>query len=113
MRRKVRKDLKSHFVSPCYGPERGRSPKTFESIAFDRAGSFFAGIELAQMPPFAMKAVLYEAFSDPPRIVNVPDPAPEPHGVVVKVMATGVCRSDWHGWVGHDPGYQASPCAGP
>ena len=27
---------------------------------------------------------------------------PEPHGVVVKVMATGVCRSDWHGWVGHD-----------
>jgi alcohol dehydrogenase len=24
------------------------------------------------------------------------------HGVVVKVQATGVCRSDWHGWVGHD-----------
>jgi alcohol dehydrogenase len=50
-----------------------------------------------------MKAVLYEAFAEPPRIVKFPDPAPEPHGVVVKVMATGVCRSDWHGWVGHDP----------
>jgi alcohol dehydrogenase len=50
-----------------------------------------------------MKAVLYEAFSEPPRIVKVPDPTPERHGVVVKVKATGVCRSDWHGWVGHDP----------
>ena len=50
-----------------------------------------------------MKAVLYEAFSEPPRIANVADPTPAAHGVVVKVMATGVCRSDWHGWVGHDP----------
>lgn len=49
-----------------------------------------------------MKAVVYEAFSAPPTIQNVPDPTPEAHGVVVKVMATGVCRSDWHGWVGHD-----------
>ena len=50
-----------------------------------------------------MKAVLYEVFSAPPKLVAVPDPTPESHGVVVKVMATGVCRSDWHGWVGHDP----------
>lgn len=49
-----------------------------------------------------MKAVIYEAFSAPPQIRNVPDPTPDAHGVVVKVMATGVCRSDWHGWVGHD-----------
>ena len=49
-----------------------------------------------------MKAVLYEAFSQPPKLANVPDPTPEPHGVVVRVGATGVCRSDWHGWVGHD-----------
>lgn len=53
-----------------------------------------------------MKAVVYEAFSAPPRLQNVPDPAPEAHGVVVKVMATGVCRSDWHGWVGHDTDIQ-------
>jgi alcohol dehydrogenase len=50
-----------------------------------------------------MKAVLYEAFSAPPKLVTVSDPTPENHGVVVKVMATGVCRSDWHGWVGHNP----------
>lgn len=49
-----------------------------------------------------MKAVVYEAFSTPPQLVEVPDPTPEPGGVVVKVMATGICRSDWHGWVGHD-----------
>jgi alcohol dehydrogenase len=49
-----------------------------------------------------MKAVVYEAFSAPPQLQNVADPTPESHGVVVKVMATGVCRSDWHGWVGHD-----------
>jgi len=49
-----------------------------------------------------MKAVIYEVFSVLPEVKNVPDPKPETHGVVVKVMATGVCRSDWHGWVGHD-----------
>lgn len=53
-----------------------------------------------------MKAVVYEAFSAPPQLKNVPDPTPKAHGVVVKVMATGVCRSDWHGWVGHDPDIQ-------
>ena len=49
-----------------------------------------------------MKAVMYEAFGARPQLVRLPDPSPEPHGVVVKVEATGVCRSDWHGWVGHD-----------
>jgi len=53
-----------------------------------------------------MKAVMYEAFGVPPGLKNVPDPNPEADGVVVKVMATGVCRSDWHGWVGHDPDIQ-------
>ena len=49
-----------------------------------------------------MRAVLYDAFGHRPKLVSLPDPSPEPHGVVVKVEATGVCRSDWHGWVGHD-----------
>nr|WP_273422785.1 zinc-dependent alcohol dehydrogenase family protein [Halomonas sp.] len=53
-----------------------------------------------------MKAVVFEQFSTPPTIQQVPDPTPEPHGVVVKVMANGVCRSDWHGWMGHDPDIQ-------
>lgn len=50
-----------------------------------------------------MKAVVYESFSATPKIMNVDDPTPENHGVVIKVEATGVCRSDWHGWMGHDP----------
>jgi len=49
-----------------------------------------------------MKAMLYERFSAAPRIMDVPDPTPEVHGVVVKVEATGICRSDWHGWQGDD-----------
>ena len=49
-----------------------------------------------------MKAVLIEKFQQAPKLVTVDDPIPEPHGVVVKVEATGVCRSDWHAWMGHD-----------
>ena len=51
-----------------------------------------------------MKAVLFEQFGQAPRVENVPDPTPTAQGVVVKVEATGLCRSDWHGWIGHDPG---------
>jgi len=50
-----------------------------------------------------MKAVVYEQFGQPPRVQNVPDPTPATEGVVIKVEATGLCRSDWHGWMGHDP----------
>ncbi|EGR0266514.1 zinc-dependent alcohol dehydrogenase family protein [Vibrio alginolyticus] len=49
-----------------------------------------------------MKAVVIEKFSSIPEIKNVPDPTPASHGVVIKVEATGVCRSDWHCWQGHD-----------
>jgi alcohol dehydrogenase len=49
-----------------------------------------------------MKAVLFENFQEAPKLVTVDDPSPETHGVVLKVAATGVCRSDWHGWMGHD-----------
>lgn len=49
-----------------------------------------------------MKAVLFEKFAEAPKVVTVSDPTPEAHGVVIKVEATGVCRSDWHGWMGHD-----------
>ena len=50
-----------------------------------------------------MKAVWYEAFGGPVQVTSVADPTPELHGVVVQVKASGVCRSDWHGWMGHDP----------
>jgi alcohol dehydrogenase len=50
-----------------------------------------------------MKAVLYDQFGKMPEIRSVPDPSPPDNGVVIKVEATGLCRSDWHGWMGHDP----------
>jgi alcohol dehydrogenase len=50
-----------------------------------------------------MRAVIYEQFGQRPRLTTVPDPAPPAHGAVIEVHATGVCRSDWHGWMGHDP----------
>jgi len=49
-----------------------------------------------------MKAALYSAFKGPISIQQLPDPTPVPDGVVLEVGATGVCRSDWHGWMGHD-----------
>ena len=50
-----------------------------------------------------MKAVVYERFGVAPTLQRVADPAPEIHGVVIKVEASGVCRSDYSGWKGHDP----------
>ncbi len=50
-----------------------------------------------------MRAIIYHSFQGTPGIETVPDPTPLAHGVVLKVKATGLCRSDWHGWMGHDP----------
>ena len=50
-----------------------------------------------------MRALVYEAFGGPLQVQEVSEPVPAPAGVVVRVGATGVCRSDWHGWQGHDP----------
>jgi alcohol dehydrogenase len=38
-----------------------------------------------------------------PELAQVADPACPPDGVVIAVGASGVCRSDWHAWKGHDP----------
>ena len=50
-----------------------------------------------------MKAAVYDEFEGPVEIRKVEDPVPSDTGVVLRVAATGVCRSDWHGWMGHDP----------
>ncbi|MGW7046008.1 zinc-dependent alcohol dehydrogenase family protein [Streptomyces avermitilis] len=50
-----------------------------------------------------MRAVVFERFGEPAEVREVADPEPSEHGVVVRVEATGLCRSDWHGWMGHDP----------
>lgn len=49
-----------------------------------------------------MKALLVESFQQKPLITQVPDPIVPEGGVILKVEATGICRSDWHGWMGHD-----------
>lgn len=51
-----------------------------------------------------MRAVLYESFGGVPRVVDVPRPDPGEGGVLIQVLATGLCRSDVHAWAGHDPG---------
>ncbi|MFD6182790.1 zinc-dependent alcohol dehydrogenase family protein [Streptomyces goshikiensis] len=50
-----------------------------------------------------MRAVVFERYGEPAEVREVPEPGPAPGGVVVRVEATGLCRSDWHGWMGHDP----------
>jgi D-arabinose 1-dehydrogenase-like Zn-dependent alcohol dehydrogenase len=50
-----------------------------------------------------VRAVVFDEFGGRPEVRSVPDPAVPVDGVVVRVEATGLCRSDWHGWQGHDP----------
>ena len=50
-----------------------------------------------------MRAAVYTEFQQPPTIEDVPDPVPTENGVVIAVKACGICRSDWHGWMGNDP----------
>lgn len=49
-----------------------------------------------------MRALVFEEFGGPATVREVPDPVPADHAAVVRVEATGLCRSDWHGWAGHD-----------
>jgi alcohol dehydrogenase len=49
-----------------------------------------------------MRAAVYNEFRKPLQIQNLADPIPPDNGVVIQVKATGLCRSDWHGWMGHD-----------
>ena len=50
-----------------------------------------------------MRAAVYRSFSGPIVVEdNIPRPKVPHDGVLIAVQATGVCRSDWHGWKGHD-----------
>ncbi|WP_299169179.1 zinc-dependent alcohol dehydrogenase family protein [uncultured Arthrobacter sp.] len=49
-----------------------------------------------------MRAVVIDQVKGKPEVREVPTPTAVPGGVVVKVMATGLCRSDWHAWAGHE-----------
>ena len=50
-----------------------------------------------------MKALVFESFGQAPKVAQVPDPDTPEQGILLEVKASGICRSDWHGWMGHDP----------
>lgn len=47
-----------------------------------------------------MKAAVLEAFEQPLVVQTMPDPELTPQGAIIRVQANGVCRSDWHAWMG-------------
>ncbi len=49
-----------------------------------------------------MRAAIFEKFKAPLEVRQVADPACPADGVIVRVKACGVCRSDWHAWTGAD-----------
>lgn len=51
----------------------------------------------------------FDLFGGELDVRDLTDPTPARHGVVVRVEATGLCRSDWHGWQGHDPDIKVLP----
>ncbi|MCB0669391.1 MAG: alcohol dehydrogenase catalytic domain-containing protein [Saprospiraceae bacterium] len=53
--------------------------------------------------PSTMRAIYYDQFGMQPVVKSVSLPKIKPQSVLVEVRATGLCRSDWHGWKGHDP----------
>ncbi len=49
-----------------------------------------------------MHAIVYRAFGEKPVVASLDIPSISESSVLLKVIATGICRSDWHGWMGHD-----------
>jgi D-arabinose 1-dehydrogenase-like Zn-dependent alcohol dehydrogenase len=49
-----------------------------------------------------MRAIVVDAVRVQPQVREVAEPTSPTGGVVVRVMASGMCRSDWHAWAGHD-----------
>ncbi|MGH6717753.1 MAG: zinc-dependent alcohol dehydrogenase family protein [Alphaproteobacteria bacterium] len=47
-----------------------------------------------------MRAAVMEHVKVPMAVREVPEPTIERHGALIRVEANGVCRSDWHAWVG-------------
>jgi len=50
-----------------------------------------------------VKAAIFEQFKGKIEVDSVKDPMTPSNGVIIKVASSGLCRSDWHGWMGHDP----------
>jgi len=56
-----------------------------------------------------VKAVIFEKFGGSLSVAQVADPVAADDDVIIKVEASGICRSDWHGWLGHDPDITSLP----
>lgn len=49
-----------------------------------------------------MRAIYFSQFAGELEVREVPKPIAPFNGIVIEVKATGLCRSDWHAWMGHD-----------
>ena len=49
-----------------------------------------------------MKGAIFESFQGPISIEDLPMPECGDDSVIMEVYNTGICKSDWHGWMGHD-----------
>ncbi len=63
---------------------------------------WFSKLILKNSVTRVMKAAIYLKFGDDIKIQEVSDPRCADAGVVLHVKACGICRSDWHGWMGND-----------
>lgn len=49
-----------------------------------------------------MRAMTFDEFGGPINETDIPIPDVPDHAALIRVTATGVCRSDHHAWLGHD-----------
>ncbi|HEV2605576.1 MAG TPA: alcohol dehydrogenase catalytic domain-containing protein [Microvirga sp.] len=47
-----------------------------------------------------MQAAVLRTQREPLAIEALPDPTPGPEEVIIRIEADGICRSNWHTWVG-------------
>ena len=51
-----------------------------------------------------MRAAIFRDFRAPIRVEALAAAEPHDDAAIVAVAACGICRSDWHAWMGHDAG---------
>ena len=54
--------------------------------------------ETKRATPRTMRIAQMTAFRKPIQVTEMAIPSPAPDGAIVRVEASGVCRSDWHFW---------------
>ncbi|MEH7524210.1 alcohol dehydrogenase catalytic domain-containing protein, partial [Bacillus sp. JJ1503] len=48
-----------------------------------------------------MKVIVLEEFNKDLKFIEVPEPTLTDDGVILKIKANDIFRSDWHTWKGH------------